>query len=105
MPEHEVLRAARLGDPALVTAEEGKRRAFLGLPPYSSLARLDGEGAAQLAGRLSEPLDVAAMGGDSFVVKAPSGEELAAGLAGLVASEPGGVASLAARIEVEPVDL
>lgn len=43
VPTHEVLRAATLGDPTLVSEAEENRRRPLHLPPFGALARLDGE--------------------------------------------------------------
>jgi primosomal protein N' (replication factor Y) len=46
LPDHEVVRAARDGDPAgVLTGEEARRRA-LGYPPFGGLAELSGDPAA-----------------------------------------------------------
>jgi primosomal protein N' (replication factor Y) len=42
MPEHEVLRAARDADPAIVADAELDRRRLLALPPFAALAELSG---------------------------------------------------------------
>lgn len=52
VPDHPVLRAARAGDPDIVTATERERRLRLGLPPYGALALVSGTGAADLVARL-----------------------------------------------------
>jgi primosomal protein N' (replication factor Y) (superfamily II helicase) len=52
-PDHEVIRAARHGDPSIVTDGERARRQALHLPPYAALARVSGEGADVFAARLN----------------------------------------------------
>jgi primosomal protein N' (replication factor Y) len=85
IPDHEVIRAARSGDPTLVTAAERPRRARAGLPPFGGLAELTGgQGSVssacatlgQLPGlRVLGPL---ALGGTTrALVQAPTPERLA----------------------------
>lgn len=105
IPDHEVIRAARLGDPGIVAAAELERRELLSLPPFAALARVTGEAAGELVGRLGAPLAATASGEGEYVVSAPSPGELAAGLSSLVEGEPGGYAALKARVEVDPIDL
>jgi len=44
-PDHEVLRAAVLGDPSAVSAAEAQRRRLLQLPPFAAIASIGGEAA------------------------------------------------------------
>lgn len=44
-PDHEVLRAALLGDPGGVAAAEAERRRMLQLPPFATVAAIGGEAA------------------------------------------------------------
>ncbi len=104
LPDHEVVRAARTGDPGLVEAAERERRLLLGLPPWSAMARLSGPGAPELVARLGPGVTTARVDG-SVVVSAPDHEVLAASLDRLRAGEPNGWADLDVRVEVDPVDL
>lgn len=45
-PDHEVISAARRGDPGIVAVAERDRRRALGLPPYGAQVALSGAGAA-----------------------------------------------------------
>jgi primosomal protein N' (replication factor Y) len=49
LPEHEVVTAARRGDPMLVVAHEAPRREALGFPPFGGLAELRGAAEAVAA--------------------------------------------------------
>ncbi len=49
LPEHEVVTAARRGDPMLVVAHEAPRRETLGFPPFGGLAELRGAAEAVVA--------------------------------------------------------
>lgn len=49
LPEHEVVTAARRGDPMLVVAHEAPRRETLGFPPFGGLAELRGAAEAVAA--------------------------------------------------------
>ena len=49
LPDHEVVRAARDGDPSDVLAGEQARRRALGYPPFGGLAELSGDAAAVAA--------------------------------------------------------
>lgn len=44
-PEHEVFRAAAIGDPSAVSAAERERRELLQLPPFATVAAIGGEAA------------------------------------------------------------
>jgi primosomal protein N' (replication factor Y) len=55
LPDHEVLAAARRGDPGIVADAEMPRRRLLRLPPETALAVISGQGAASFAARLRPP--------------------------------------------------
>jgi primosomal protein N' (replication factor Y) len=99
-PGHEVLDAARHGDPAAVLAAERSRRALLGLPPFGALAVVSGPGAADVAAQLRAPLEVGGDGTDRFVVRARDWTTL--GLALNATDRPSGSR---VRIEVDPARL
>ncbi|MHB8243986.1 MAG: primosomal protein N' family DNA-binding protein [Acidimicrobiales bacterium] len=104
MPDHEVLRAAQLGDPGVVADAERSRRELLGLPPFSAMARIDGESADELVSRL--PSSVEAYRLDrGWAVRASSPEELADALARLTRGEVAGWAGLEVRVEVDPLNI
>lgn len=103
MPEHEAVRAAQLGDPGNLAAEERARREQLSLPPFSALARVDGPAAAELVARITAPVLVSQVGESGYVLRAPSPAVLADALA--AAAGVGGWAELDARVEVDPIDL
>ncbi len=69
VPDHEVLVAARRGDPGVLIEAEAQRRRPLGLPPYGALAHLSGEDAAALGAALrdEEHLAVAPLEGGQLV--------------------------------------
>ena len=48
LPDHEVVRAAVLGDPERVADAERARRELLGFPPYAALAEVSGAAAARV---------------------------------------------------------
>ena len=50
VPDHEVLRAAQLGDPGRLADAELARREALGLPPFRALAVVEGADAGEFAG-------------------------------------------------------
>ena len=104
LPDHEVIEAARRGEPAVVTAREEARRRLLSLPPYAGLARVRGEGAERLTGRLPGSFQVT-RAGEGYLVRAGSPEEVAEALAAALAAEPAGWAGLGVRVEMDPVDL
>ncbi len=104
MPDHEVVRAAREGDPGILTAAEANRRRLLGLPPCSALASLSGPGAAAVAGRL-EGVEVTTGGRSGYLVRAAGPTALADAFARLVSQEEAGWAGIDARVEVDPLDV
>jgi primosomal protein N' (replication factor Y) len=72
VPDHDVLRAARTGDPGLVLDGERDRRRLLGLPPYGALAVVSGPGAADLVAGIAGPgIEVGGDGPDRCLVRAP----------------------------------
>ena len=77
-PDHEVIRAALLGDPGRLVASERERRQLLGFPPYGALAEVAGTGASEF---LETVTGVEVGGGpDRFVVRAPHANQLGAAL-------------------------
>ncbi len=92
LPEHEVLLAARAGDPSQLRAGERALRRELSLPPFSALALASGGDATELARRLgalpSSPsehrrLEVVPFGGVAagrYLLRAPDHEVLASSL-------------------------
>lgn len=104
MPEHEVVRAAREGDPGILSTAEAARRGLLQLPPFSSLASLSGPEAASVAGRL-QGVEVSPGGRSGFLVRAPGPAELADAFARLVGEEEAGWAGIDARVEMDPLDV
>jgi primosomal protein N' (replication factor Y) (superfamily II helicase) len=62
LPEHEVVRAALQADPGLVASGEAERRRMLRFPPYSTLAVVGGEGAAEYVERIGGPVGVEVLG-------------------------------------------
>ncbi len=93
-PEHEVLQSALLADPGRLVKVEARRRRDLALPPFSALARVSGEGAAEYVTAL--PVR-AAHDGDGFLVRTDSWDELGDLLS--AAARPKGSRL---RIEVDP---
>lgn len=63
-PDHVVLRAARQGDPALVSAVEAPTRDLLGYPPSATIAVIGGVAGAEFVHRLGAPLGVEVLGPD-----------------------------------------
>ncbi len=105
-PSHEVVRAAKAGDPDVVLDAERTRRALLGLPPFGALARVSGPGAAALVAQLDgATISVGGDGGSStggtglegYIVRAESWAELGAALN--AAERPAGSR---VRVEVDP---
>jgi len=94
-PDHEVLQAAVRADPGRLAKVEAARRRDLGLPPFSALARVSGEGAAEFV----ESLPVlSAADGDGFLLRAGDWDELG----GMLAEAPR-PKHARLRIEVDPV--
>jgi primosomal protein N' (replication factor Y) len=100
IPDHEVTRAAILGDPGSFAALELSRRAALGLPPCRSLAVISGVGAAAYVERLGAGrLEVAALGPDRFCLRGASPRIVADELAAV------GLPAEGVRVEVDPLRL
>jgi primosomal protein N' (replication factor Y) len=99
LPGHEVLDAARHGDPSRFAVVEAARRAALRLPPETALARLSGPGAVEIvdAVRTTAGVEVLGPSGDRWLVRAPGHRVLCDGLA----SAPRPAARV--RVEVDPL--
>ncbi|MGH9170356.1 MAG: hypothetical protein ACRD0Z_05740 [Acidimicrobiales bacterium] len=104
-PDHPVIRAAEQGDPGLASGEEARRRSMLSLPPFSSLAVVEGEGAQSLVDALPAGIEAAPGKRGGFLLRAASAAQLADGLAGIVAQQPAGWAGAGVRVEVDPADV
>ncbi|MFN8019703.1 MAG: hypothetical protein U0P45_16505 [Acidimicrobiales bacterium] len=61
-PDHPVLVAATQADPERLVASEQPMRSALGLPPTRAMARVSGDGAAELVAALGQPLGVSVQG-------------------------------------------
>ena len=113
MPGHEVVQAAQHGDPAILADAERPRRQALRLPPASALAVVSGSGARDAVERLtvasssleSARLEIAPLGEDRFLVRAPGEDALSEAWAAVMAQEPAGWAAVDARVEVDPLDV
>jgi primosomal protein N' (replication factor Y) len=105
LPDHEVVRAVRHGDPMVVADADRPRRAALGFPPFGGLAELSGDAdAVGAAGAAAQSAGVTVLGptadGTRALVRAPSTAELCDALA-----RPGVDAARAQgrlRIDVDP---
>jgi primosomal protein N' (replication factor Y) len=100
VPDHPVLRAALLADPEILAQDQLAVRRALALPPFTAVAVLSGEGAADYAAALSSaggsPVSVLGPDADRWLVKAGSRARLADALAAV--DRP----SLPVRVAVEP---
>ena len=101
VPDHEALGAAVRGDPGILADAERPVRRQLGLPPFGALALLKGPGAPAYADLLATggALEVSAVGGDRYVVRADDHAVLSDGLAAV--DRPAG----RLRVEVDPTDV
>ena len=102
VPDHEVLHAARLGDPGRTVEGERARRELLRLPPAAPVAVLSGAAAPAFVERLGSPLGVEVSGpaaDGSWLVRAADHGTLADILAAV--ERPQG----RLRIAVDPVRL
>ena len=82
-PQHEVIQAALLADPARLLDSERQQRDLLGLPPARALARVSGPGSDAVAEELRAVpgLDVGGAAND-YLVTAPTWEQLGYALLG-----------------------
>jgi primosomal protein N' (replication factor Y) (superfamily II helicase) len=109
IPDHEVIRAARTGNPDVVAAAERPRRRAAGLPPFGGLAEVTGaaEAVAVACDALvaSPELDVLgpdlAGSGSRALIRAPSPAALADALANIDLSAARAVGRL--RVAVDPL--
>ncbi len=96
-PDHEVIRAARAGNPSIVSDIDRQRRGMLLLPPFGALARVSGEGTEEFVGRLRAAGLEIGRTGDAALVRGPDWMELGATL-NAIERPPGS----RLRIEVDP---
>lgn len=97
-PDHDVLRAASTGNPALILDGERSRRQLLGLPPYGSLAVVSGAGASGMVAQLPRPgIEVGGDGEERYLVRGSDWVSL--GLALNSVERPPGART---RVEVDP---
>lgn len=101
VPDHPVLRAAVVADPAVLSSHELDVRKELRLPPFASIALVSGPAASEYAnglkGLAGAPVDLLGPDRDQWLVKAADGATLADALASVprpagrlrVAVEPG----------------
>ena len=99
LPDHEVVRAAVLGDPERVADAERARRQLLGFPPYAALAEVSGASAPAFIAELGTPagVQVAEVADGRWLLRAPDHPTLCDALAA-VKRPPGRL-----RIEVDPL--
>jgi primosomal protein N' (replication factor Y) (superfamily II helicase) len=98
MPDHEVIQAALLADPARLLSDEQRRRELLGLPPARALASVTGAGSDAVADQLRAVPGVTVGGAaNNYLVAAPTWELL--GRALVAADRPKGSR---VRIAVDP---
>lgn len=96
-PDHEVVRAAVVGDPSIVIEGERARRQVLSLPPFGALARVSGIGADEFVAQLSDAgLDIG-HGAEHHLVRAANWMDLGERLN--ATTRPAGSKL---RIEVDP---
>lgn len=98
-PDHEVLRAVSLGDPALVAVAERDRRRSLGLPPYGAQVAISGPGAEEFLADFGHVDDVQIRGpvDGRWLLRSASHQPILDGLA--ATARP----SARLRIEVDPL--
>jgi primosomal protein N' (replication factor Y) len=98
-PDHEVLRAATLGDPSLVAVAERDRRQAMHLPPYGAQVAVSGAGAEAFLAAFGQPDGVQIRGpvDGLWLLRAAEREPILDGLA--ATSRP----SARLRIDVDPL--
>ncbi len=101
LPDHPALVAAIHADPSRLTDGERELRVGLGLPPFSALATVSGQAAAEMVSRLRavEGLEVSSVSEDRWLVRARDHRTLCDGLAAV--PRPAG----RLRVEVDPTDV
>jgi primosomal protein N' (replication factor Y) len=72
MPDHEVLRAAMLAEPALVSESEHARREMLGFPPARSMVVVGGEHAGEYVREIEAVLAAEGVADAEVVERSPS---------------------------------
>jgi len=98
MSDHEVVRAAVAGAPAIASDAEVARRTALSLPPFSALAIIDGDGAERFTDDLQLRSDITVVAHrDRWLMRAPDATSLANAIADT--ERP---ANAKLRIEVDP---
>jgi primosomal protein N' len=100
-PDHAALVAAVHADPSRLTDGERELRVGLGLPPFSALATVSGQVAAEMITGLRsvDGLSVSSLTEDRWLVEAPDHRTLCDGLAAV--PRPAG----RLRVEVDPTDV
>jgi primosomal protein N' (replication factor Y) len=103
VPDHPVLEAVSLGQPAPVLAEDAAVRQMASLPPFVALAIVSGSLAPAYAESLRQragdgPASVTALAEDRFLVRAPDHDTLSDLVAGVPRPPGRGL-----RVEVDPV--
>ncbi|MCB1260975.1 MAG: hypothetical protein KDB33_11415, partial [Acidimicrobiales bacterium] len=102
MPEHDVVHAARLGDPGRLVEAERARRELLRLPPAAPVAVVSGAAAEAFVAAIDVPLGVEVSGPSAdgqWLVRAADHDQLA----DLLAATPRPAGRL--RLSVDPVRL
>jgi primosomal protein N' (replication factor Y) len=101
VPDHPVLEAVALGQPAPVLAEEAAVRQMASLPPFVALALVSGALASAYARSLGraagESVSVSELADERFLVRAPDHESLCDLLAAVPRPQGRGL-----RVEVDP---
>ncbi|MEM9201760.1 MAG: hypothetical protein AAGC53_08870 [Actinomycetota bacterium] len=99
LPDHEVIDAARRGDPSIVAVAERDRRRPLRLPPYGAQVAISGAGGAELIETFGavEAVQVRGPVDDRWLLRAPEPEPILDRLAAI--PRPGA----RTRIEVDPL--
>jgi primosomal protein N' (replication factor Y) len=103
LPDHEVIRAARDGDPSLVITTDRKRRRELGYPPFGGLAELSGDAVAVAVAceALRESVTVRGPADGRALLRAPTVEELCDALAATDLAPARALGRL--RVDVDPL--
>jgi primosomal protein N' (replication factor Y) len=101
LPDHEVLDAARLGDPGRLSAHELTLRRELALPPFSALALATGPAADDLSAALGTlpGITAAALGDERWMIRAVDHQVLCDALA--ATPRPAG----RLRVAVDPTEV